>query len=151
MSTDHLTGEELDLVLLGEGLPAGRAGHLGECLVCRRRRDELLAVIAAARAADPGPDARARVRAAAIAAAGHRRHARPRWWLAAAAALVLTALVAVFVATRPQPAALDTEAILLEVDEVLARDPLAAFADAEVIEVVAADTAAAATQVPSSS
>ena len=56
-----------------------------------------------------------------------------------------------FVATRPQPAALDTEAILLEVDEVLARDPLAAFADAEVIEVVAADTAAAATQVPSSS
>ena len=149
MSTAHLTSEELDLVMLGEGLPAARAMHLGGCLVCRRRRDELVAVIAGARAADPPEEVRARIRNAALAASGHR-DARPRWWLAAAAALLLAAFAAVFVATRPQPVTVDTEAILLEVDEVLARDPLTAFADESVVEVLVAESAAAPETPPSS-
>ena len=142
MSTAHLTSEELDLVMLGEDLPADRAMHLGGCLACRRRRDDLVAAISGARVADPDEDVRARTRNAALAEGGHR-HARPRWWLAAAAALLLTAFAAVFLATRPQPVAVDTEAILLEVDEVLARDPLAAFADEDVVEIVVADGATA--------
>lgn len=142
MSTAHLTSEELDLVMLGEGLPAERAMHLGACLVCRHRRDELEAAIDGARLPDPDVETRERIREAALTALGHGRH-RARWWLAAAAALLLTALAAVFLAPRPQPAAVDTEAILLEVDEVLARDPLAAFADEDVVEIVVADGATA--------
>ena len=143
MSTPHLTSEELDLVLLGEGLAADRAMHLGECLPCRRRRDEIAAAIAGGRLPDPDEETLARVRGAALTELGHRRgHAR--WWLAAAAALLLTALLVVFLAPRPRPAAIDTDAILLEVDEVLARDPLTAFADEDVVEVVVADGASAA-------
>ena len=139
MSAPHRTSEELDLVLRGDGLAADRAMHLGECLTCRRRRDSLAAAIAGARVPDPDVETRERVRAAALAGYGRRRP-HPRWWLAAAAALLLAALAAVFVAPRPQPPAIDTEAILLEVDEVLARDPLTAFADEGVVEVVVADT-----------
>ena len=138
MSTVHLTSEELDLLLLGEGLPADRAMHLGSCLVCRRRRDRIAAAISGAAPPDPDAAVLERVRAAALAAAGHGRR-RARWWLAAAAALLLTALAAVFLAPRPRPVAFDTDAILLEVDEVLARDPLAAFADEDVVEVVVAN------------
>jgi len=138
MSTSHLTTDELDLVLLGEGLAAERAMHLGACLACRRRRDALAAAIHDAGSADPDLAVRERVRAAALAAAG-RRARRPRRWLAAAAALLVAVLAVLFLAQRPRGAALDTDAILLEVDEVLARDPLTAFADEDVVEVVVAD------------
>ena len=148
MSTPHLTSEELDLVLLGEGLAADRAMHLGECLPCRRRRDEIAAAIAGGRLPDPDEETLARVRGGGlpelVLGGGHAR-----WWLAAAAVLALTALLVVFLAPRPRPAAIDTDAILLEVDEVLARDPLTAFADEGVVEVVVADTATAGQTGPS--
>jgi len=140
MSGAHLTSEELDLVLIGEGLPVARAGHLSECLLCRRRRDELAAAIHGAALPDPGPAARARVRAAALSEAMALRPSR-RWWPAAAAALILVAAAAVFVPTATRQPAVDTDAILLEVDEVLSRDPLAAMADESVLEVVVADSA----------
>jgi hypothetical protein len=148
MSTEHLTAEELDLVLVGEELPAERASHLGGCLACRRRRDQIMAAITGACQPDPDDEVRARARTAALAALGHGRR-RVRWWLAAAAALLLTALVAVFLAPRPRGPAFDADAILLEVDEVLARDPLTAFADEDVVEVVVADGTTASQTGPS--
>ncbi len=139
MSQEHLSSQEVDLVLLGEELAAERARHLASCVACRRRRDDLADAIAGAREADPSEAARARARAAALAAAPRQRTTL-RWWLAAAAALVLVVLAAVFVAPTLQPRPVDTDAVLLEVDEVLARDPLAAMADENVVEVVVADT-----------
>ncbi len=141
MNVAHLSAEEIDLVLAGEGLPAERAAHLAGCVACRRRRDEVLATIAATRVADPAPAARARLRAAALADMPHA-HSLTRWWLAAAAALVLVVLAAVFVVPAMRPRPVDTDAVLLQVDEVLARDPLAAMADEDVVQVVVSDAAA---------
>lgn len=141
MSQGHLSSQEIELVLLGEGLAAERALHLARCVACRRRRDELTDAIAGARQADPSEAVRSRARAVALAAAPRRR-ADLRWWLAAAAALVLAVLTAIFVAPALRPHPVDTDAVLLEVDEVLARDPLAAMADEGVVEVVVADAAA---------
>jgi hypothetical protein len=62
MNVKHLTDEELDLVLIGDGLPADAAEHLASCLVCRRRRDSFLAAVAGAQADDPDEDTRARIR-----------------------------------------------------------------------------------------
>ena len=70
MSTEHLTAEEIDLLVIGEGLPTDRAVHLGTCLVCRRRHAELDAAFAGAALPDPGAASRERVRAAALAAPG---------------------------------------------------------------------------------
>jgi hypothetical protein len=138
MSTEHLTAEEIDLLVVGDGLPAERAVHLGSCLVCRRRHAALTAAFSGAALPDPRPENLERVREAALASLGHGRR-RARGWLAAAAALLLTAVAAVFLAPRSQAPAFDTDAVLMEVDEVLLRDPLAAFADEAVVEAVVAD------------
>jgi hypothetical protein len=147
MSIAHLSGEEIESILAGEALGPDGAAHLAGCLVCRRRHDDLLAAFAAARAADPDAATRARVRAAAIAAAGRHRRQRLQWWLAAAAALALVVLAAVFVVPALRPHPVDTDAVLTQVDEVLSRDPLAAMADEQVVQVVVAD-APAATRAP---
>jgi hypothetical protein len=138
MSTEHLTAEEVDLLVIGEGLAADRVVHLGACLVCRRRHAQLAAALTGAALPDPGAASRERVREAALASLGHERR-RVRGWLAAAAALLLTAVAAVFLAPRSQAPVFDTDAVLMEVDEVLSRDPLAAFADEAVVEAVVAD------------
>jgi hypothetical protein len=141
-ATEHLTAEETDLLVIGEVLPADRAAHLGSCLVCRRRHAALAAAFAGAAVPEPRPETMARVRSAALAALGHERR-QARRWLAAAAVLLLTAVAAVFLAPRSQAPPFDADAVLLQVDEVLARDPLAAFADEAVVEAVVADGATA--------
>lgn len=147
MSMAHLSSEEIDLLVAGEELAPDRALHLASCAECRHRRDELAGAITGARAADPTPATRAAVRAAALAVA-YRRTPPVRWWLAVAAAVALLLAAAVFVVPVLQPRPVDTDAVLLEVDEVLARDPLAAMADESVVDVVVADATAA---TPSSS
>jgi hypothetical protein len=139
MSTVHLTTEEIDLVLIGDGLPPERAAHLAGCVACRRRLDDLGAAIAGAREAEPDELALVRARRAAL-TAQVRRRSHLRRWLAAAAVLVLVTLVAVFVvpALRPHRTTVDTDAVLLDVDRVLARDPLTAMADESVVDVVVA-------------
>ena len=141
MTTSHLTPQEIDLVILGEEIGHESRTHLESCLTCCRRRDEVMQAIVAARAADPAPALRERLRRVAVQSMPeHRGHTR--WWLAAAAALAIIVLSAVFLvpALRPQP--VDTDAVLLGVDEGLARDPLAAMADESVVEVVVGGTAA---------
>jgi hypothetical protein len=143
MSAAHLSPDEVDLVLMGEELAPDRALHLAGCPSCRQRRDLLADAIAVARRADPPAAARARARAAALAVA-YRRPPLVRWWLAAAAALVLLVAAAALVLPALRPRPFDTDAVLQEVDEVLARDPLAAMADESLVEVVVADASAAA-------
>jgi len=138
MNIEHLTEDELDLALAGGDLPAGAAAHLASCVACRRRRDAFLAVVSEARGSDPDDAVRARVRERALAAwsgAGPRRHWKR--WLAAAAAVVVVALLPLLrseLAGRPR---VDADAVLVEVDDVLSRDPLAAVAPADVVEAVA--------------
>jgi len=137
MNVKHLTGDELDLALIGGDLPADAAEHLASCLVCRRRRDSFLAAVDGVQADDPDEATRTRLREQALSAwsgEAPRRH----WgrWLAAAAAvvvLVLLPLVRSELAPRPK---LNTDAVLVEVDDVLARDPLEAVASVEVVEAV---------------
>jgi hypothetical protein len=149
MSIAHLSVEEIDCVLAGEGLAPERAAHLAGCVACRRRHDELLAAFGAARLPDPDAVARARVRAAALAAAVRPQRPRLRWWLAAAAALALVVLAAVFVLPALRTRPVDTDAVLRQVDEVLDRDPLAAMTDEGVVNVVVADGSSA-VEVPAS-
>ena len=138
MTITHLTDEELDLALIGADLPADAAAHLASCVACRRRRDAFLSAVEGGRGADPDEAARERVRERALEAwSGVRAPRRWKRWLAAAAAVVLLGLLPVLrseLAGRPK---VDTEAVLVEVDDVLARDPLAAVAPAEVVEAVA--------------
>ena len=137
MSIMHLTDEEVDLVLIGEELPAEAAAHLSSCLVCRRRRDSFLAAVDGALGEDPGEAIRARVRERALSAWGGASR-RPHWvrWLAAAAAVAVLSVLPLLrggLTSRPK---IDTDAVLTEVDEVLSRDPLSAAATEEVVEAV---------------
>lgn len=136
MSIPHLSDDELNLALLGEDLPEETAVHLAECLVCRKRRDTFLAVVQEARGADPDEVTRARVREAALTAWGapSRRH----WmrWTGAAAAVLLLCLLPVLFHRTAAPPAVNAEAVLLEVDQVLDRDPLSAMASEEVVDTV---------------
>jgi hypothetical protein len=138
VNIEHLTDEELDLALIGEDLPARAAEHLASCVACRLRRDAFLAAVAGAQAEDPDEATRERVRERALAAwsgAGRQRHWKR--WLAAAAAVAVVGLLPVLrseLAGRPK---VDADAVLIEVDDVLARDPLAAVAAEEVVEAVA--------------
>jgi predicted anti-sigma-YlaC factor YlaD len=136
MTNVHLTEDELDAALLGEPLSEQAEEHLGACLVCRRRRDEFFAVVAAARGADPDPATRERVRERALAAVATKRRRHWAGWLAAAAAVILLAvlpLVATRHTTRPQ---INADRVLTEVDTILNRDPLEAMAPADVVEAV---------------
>ncbi|HPW54224.1 MAG: hypothetical protein KA072_00620 [Thermoanaerobaculaceae bacterium] len=134
MSVRHLADDELDLVLGGEPLAAEREAHLRDCIVCRRRRDAFLGVVAEARAEDPDEATRARVREAALAA----WQSRPvvHWWRWAAAAVAVAVLGLVpLLHNRTVPLQIiDTEAVMAEVDAALARDPLAAFASEDVVD-----------------
>ncbi len=133
MTIEHLRDEELDLALAGETLPAEAAQHLASCVACRRRRDAFLAAVEAA-GAEPAEATRRRVREGALAAWGgsSRRH----WlrWAAAAAVVVLALLPLLRRAPAPK---LNPDAVLVQVDAILAQDPLAAVAPEDVVNTVA--------------
>ncbi len=138
MSIKHLSEDELDRALVGEDLADEVVEHLASCLVCRRRRDAFLAAAGGAQIADPDEVTRARVRERAL-SAWSGEPARGHWkrWLAAAAAVVLLALLPILrreLAPRPR---VNADAVLVEVDAVLAQDPLAAVAPEDVVEAVA--------------
>ncbi len=136
MSTGHITDAEFDLLLAGEQLPPERTGHVDGCLSCRRRRDAVVATIEDAAAGDPGDEARARAREAALAAWGRPARRFHRWWLAAAAALLVALLLPLTHRSRQPQVAFDPEAVMEEVDTILARDPLTVLASEEVVEAV---------------
>jgi hypothetical protein len=134
MSNLHLNDDELNLAVLGEDLPPDAAAHLADCLVCRRRRDAFLALTEAARGADPDEATRARLREGALAAWG--APARRHWmgWLAAAAAVLVLSLLPLRL-NRTAPA-VNADTVMLEVNQVLERDPLSALASEEVVDTV---------------
>jgi hypothetical protein len=137
MTINHLRDDELDLALAGGALPADVSEHLESCLVCRRRRDAFLAAVDEAAGSDPDEAARRRMREAALAAWGgtsRRRH----WvrWVAAAAAVVVLGLLPLLRGHTARPR-LNTDAVLVEVDAVLAQDPLSAVAPEDVVNTVA--------------
>jgi hypothetical protein len=136
MSIDHLHDAELELVLGGETLPAHRLEHLQDCVVCRRRRDGFLQSVELAAGADPGADELAILRDAALQQWG-QPPARAWWrWAAAAAAVAVLALLPLLKEAVAPRAAVNTDAVLEEVDQVLARDPLASMAPQDVLEEV---------------
>jgi hypothetical protein len=136
MNVPHLNDDELDLAVLGEDPGLEAASHLASCLECRRRRDAFLEVVEEARGTDPDEATRARVRETALTAWGAppRRH----WvrWLAAAAAVLVLSLMPLLVHRPAAPPAVDADTLLLEVDQVLDRDPLSAMASEEVVDTV---------------
>ena len=136
MNIPHLNDDELNLSVVGEELPAEAAEHLAGCLACRRRRDAFLALVEQARGVDPDEATRARVRELALTAwgASPRRH----WvrWMAAAAAVVVLSLLPLVRGRAPQSPAINTDAVMIEVDQMLERDPLAAMASEEVVDTV---------------
>ncbi len=136
MSNPHLNDDELNLAVLGEDLPPEAAEHLAGCLVCVRRRDAFLDLVQEARGADPDAAARARVREWALAAWGapDRRH----WvrWLAAAAAVVVLSLLPLLRGRAPAPQIINADAVMVEVDQMLERDPLSAVAAEEIVDTV---------------
>jgi len=138
MSIDHLTDEELDRVLCGEGLESDRAVHLAGCVACRRRRDAFTGAVTAARLeAGDGADLEAARRAALDAWEGERRRPQSWRWLAAAAVLLLALVVPNWLGrSAPAVAAFDADAVLSEVDAVLDRDPLTVVASEAVVDVV---------------
>lgn len=137
MNPVHSSDDELDRLLAGDDLPADRSEHVASCLLCRRRRDLFLGTVAEARGEDPADDARERVREAALSAWGGRRRVAARWWLAAAAAILIALLVPWHHRpAAPQPAPIEVDAVLKDVDSMLARDPLASVASEDVVNAV---------------
>jgi hypothetical protein len=134
MSIGHLNDEEFDRLLVGEPLPGDRLDHLHGCLSCRRRRDGVMAAIDDAAAEDPLEEARERVRGAALSAWGRPVRRFHRWWLAAAAALLVALLLPLSHRARQQQVAFDPEAVMQEVDAILARS--AVLASEELVEAV---------------
>jgi hypothetical protein len=136
MSIPHLNDEELNLAVIGDELPPEAAEHLAGCLECRRRRDGFLALVEEARGVDPDKATRARVRERALASWG--APSRPHWvrWLAAAAAVIVLSLLPLLRGRGPQSPAINTEAVMVEVDQLLERDPLCAMASEEVVDTV---------------
>ena len=136
MTAWHLSDDELDRLIASGELPPERTEHVNGCLACRRRRDGLLAVIEDASGADPGDQARERVREVALAEWGRPAPRFHRWWLAAAAALLVALLLPLTHRSRQPQVAFDPEAVMEEVDTILARDPLTVLASEEVVEAV---------------
>jgi hypothetical protein len=136
MSGNHLNDDELDRALLGEDLAAEVVEHLSSCLVCRRRRDVFLALIKEVRGADPDEATRVRVREHALVLWGapSRRH----WlrWVAAAAAVVVLSVFPLLRSRTPAPKPVNADAVLVEVNKVLDRDPLSAMASEDVVDAV---------------
>jgi hypothetical protein len=136
MSIPHLNDDELNLAVLGEDLPPEVAGHLVVCLDCRRRRDAFLDLVQEARGADPDEAARARVRERALAAWGATSSRHWVRWLAAAAAVIVLSLLPLLRGRSPEVPAVNADAVMVEVDNVLDRDPLSAMASEEVVDTV---------------
>lgn len=136
MSVNHLNDDELNRALLGEELGGEVTEHLSSCLVCRRRRDAFLALVEEVRGADPDEATRVRVREQALALWGapSRRH----WlrWVAAAAAVVVLSVLPLLRNSTPAPKAVNADAVLVEVNQVLDRDPLSAMASEDVVDTV---------------
>jgi hypothetical protein len=138
MSVGHLNDEEFDRLLAGEPMPDDRLDHVRGCLSCRRRRDAVMAAIEDAAVEDPGDEARERVREATLAAWGRPAWRFHRWWLAAAAALLIALLLPLSHRSREPQVAFDADAVLQEVDTILARDPLTVMASEEIVQTVVA-------------
>ena len=136
MSIPHLNDEELNLAVIGDELPPEAAEHLAGCLECRRRREGFLALVEEARGVDPDKATRARLRERALASWG--APSWPHWvrWLAAAAAVIVLSLLPLLRGRGPQSPAINTEAVMVEVDQLLDRDPLSAMASEEVVDTV---------------
>jgi len=142
MNAWHLSDDDFDRLLAGEELAGDRLEHVHDCLSCRRRRDGVMAVIEDAVAEDPGEEARERIREAALSAWARPARGFHRWWLAAAAALLIALLLPLTHRSRQQ-IAFDPEAVMQEVDAILARDPLTVLASEEVVEAVTSEPAQA--------
>ena len=136
MSIPHLNDDELNLAVLGEDLPPEAAEHLAGCLVCLRRRDAFLAIVEMARGADPDEATRARVRERALAAWGATSSRHWVRWLAAAAAVIVLSLLPLLRGRAPAPPVINADAVLVEVEKVLDRDPLSAVAAEEIVDTV---------------
>jgi hypothetical protein len=136
MSIPHLNDDELNLAVLGEDLPPEVAGHLAVCLDCRRRRDAFLTIVEMARGADPDETTRARVREGALAAWGATSSRHWVRWLAAAAAVIVLSLLPLLRGRAPAPQIINADAVMIEVDKVLDRDPLSAVAAEEIVDTV---------------
>ncbi|MEW6336116.1 MAG: hypothetical protein AB1625_01830 [Acidobacteriota bacterium] len=137
MITRHLDDEQLDRHLSGESPDPEAEEHLAGCLACRRRRDAFLAVIGASAVPDPSVEERDAAREAALRAFGARRHAPViRWWLAAAAAVLVAVLVALDRPPAPAVSLAEADTVLEEVDAVLERDPLAVLGGSALVETV---------------
>lgn len=136
MNIPHLNDDELNLSVIGEELPPEASEHMAGCLDCRRRRDAFLALVEKARGADPDEATRVRVRELALAAWGAPSGRHWVRWLAAAAAVIVLSLLPLLRGRGPQPPPIDTEAVMVEVDQLLERDPLSAMASEEVVDTV---------------
>jgi hypothetical protein len=136
MSIPHLNDDELNLSVIGEELSPEAAEHLAGCLECRRRRDAFLALVEEARGVDPDEATRVRVRERVLAAWGAPPQRHLVRWLAAAAAVIVLSLLPLLRGRAPQSPAINTEAVMIEVDQMLERDPLSAMASEEVVDTV---------------
>ena len=136
MISKHLSDDELDRALLGEGLPAEASEHLSECLACRTRRDSFLAVVEDFRGADPDHATRMRVREQALALWGAPTQRYWVRWVAAAAAVVVLGVLPLLRSRTPAPPTVNADAVLSEVNRVLDRDPLSVLASEDVVDTV---------------
>lgn len=140
MRIEHLTDDELDLLVLGEESGENAAEHAATCLVCRRRLRELQRAMSPRCELDPPVATRERVREAALAAWRAPRPAhRPVWWWAAAAALVAALALPLLQSGRPGGAEVDAAEVLAQVDALLAGDPVSAAFSAELVTALAVE------------
>ncbi len=136
MRERHLTDDELDRWLCGEELAQEAAAHAADCLFCRHRRASFLGAVAAARAGEPDAATLARWRESALERWSGGRGGGRHLWLAAAAVLFLLVLLPVVMRVRAPRAGFDAEAVVQEVDQLLAHDPLTALAPEELVQTV---------------
>jgi len=89
-----------------------------------------------ARGADPDEATRARVRERALAAWGATNSRHWVRWLAAAAAVIVLSLLPLLRGRAPAPQIINADAVMVEVDQMLDRDPLSAVATEEIVDTV---------------
>ncbi|MGC8916093.1 MAG: hypothetical protein ACP5NF_03850 [Thermoanaerobaculum sp.] len=132
MRAHHLTEDEWETLLAGEASEAVRE-HVAGCPLCREELKKWEAFLAVGRRWLPDRQVGDRVRQQAVSRALRRRPLRLWLPLAAAAALVVAIGLATRGGGRPEA---DVDAVLEQVDTALARDPLLAVADNQVVQVV---------------
>lgn len=136
MRTTHLTDGELDALLAGDELPVELTDHLESCLACRTRRERFFTTVVVAREAGVPRPAEGTTAARAV-ERWQRREGRgvsPLWRLAAGVVLALALFVLWDRTPREEPSAFDPDAVLAEVDETLARDPMESVLSEELVE-----------------